>query len=423
MESAVTVGVRNRAPRVEGLGVAAASGLGLAYIAFLLVMVATHNLMFGANGHPVRNDFLVFQSAGSLALHGAPLAAYSGAAIHAEEVSRAGHEFRTLFPWQYPPLFFFVAVPLAWLPFAGAFVVWVGTMVTVYGALVAATARRYTAFLLSWATPWAILATMNGQNGFLTASIVGVVLLNLERRPALSGIVLGLLSYKPQYGFLFPFALACGGYWRAFGWAGAGTLFWTVLSCAVFGVGSFMAFVHGLSHATADVLVAADIGWDKLQSIYGLARWSGASESAAWMLQICSVAGSVVAVGSLWRSRYPFALKAAGLVSLLPLVSPYAFIYDFPLLSIALAWLFRDKPFDRVEAALIALAVLCTGFFAVHSYPAGELACVAVAAIVLRRCLRLQSSNAEADPARICANRIQSVPTHLFRALNSRSPG
>jgi hypothetical protein len=387
MEPGILPSIGGETPRRQNLLLPIAAGLGLAYVVSLLAMVATHTWLFDASGHPQRIDFVGFQAAGSLALHGSPLSAYSAAALHAEAVARVGHEFREVFPWPYPPLFFFVAVPLACLPFAGAFVLWVGSMVAVYGAVVATIARRYSAFLISWAPPWAILATMNGQNGFLTASIIGAVLLNLERRPAVAGIVLGLLSYKPQYGFLFPFAFAFGGYWRAFGWACLGTVLWTGLSCAVFGFDSLAAFAQGLSHSTGDLHVMAGIGWDKIQSVYGLSRWLGISNTAAWALQCSSAVGSVIAVSCLWRGQYPFPLKAAGLVSLLPLVTPYAFIYDFPLLSIALAWLFSGRPFEKFETALIAFAVICTALFVWHSYPAGPFACLAVAAIVLRRCL------------------------------------
>ncbi|HTT84228.1 MAG TPA: glycosyltransferase family 87 protein [Rhizomicrobium sp.] len=421
MESAVSTSVPGKAPRRPGLALAIASGLGLAYILTLLAMVATHTWLFDASGRPQRIDFLSFQVAGSLALHGSPLAAYSASALHAAAVARVGHEFREIFPWPYPPLFFFVAVPLACLPFAVAFVLWVGTMVMVYGAIVAAIAKRYAAFLLSWSPPWAVLATMNGQNGFLTASLIGVVLLNLERRPAVAGFVLGLLSYKPQYGFLFPFAFAFGGYWRAFGWACLGTVFWTVLSCSVFGFDTLIACVHGLSHSTADLHAMAGIGWDKIQSVYGFSRWCGIPEKAAWALQLCTALACVVAVASLWREQYAFSLKAAGLIALAPLVTPYAFIYDFPLLSIALAWLYRDAPFNRTEALLISFAVVCTGLFVLHTYSAaGPLACLAVAAIVLRRCQRTSASECKTHQTDCWAN---ATPPSLETAVTTRATG
>src|SRR6202023_3344335 len=55
----------------------------------------------------------------------------------------------------------------------------------------------------------------HGQNGFLTAGLLGAALLSLPRRPLLSGILFGLLAYKPQFGLLIPIALLAGGQWRA----------------------------------------------------------------------------------------------------------------------------------------------------------------------------------------------------------------
>ena len=43
-----------------------------------------------------------------------------------------------------------------------------------------------------------------GQNGFLTAALIGGTLYLIPIRPVLAGICLGLLTYKPQYGLLFP---------------------------------------------------------------------------------------------------------------------------------------------------------------------------------------------------------------------------
>lgn len=373
------------ASRLENFLLVLASGLGVGYLVSLVIMCLLHTWMFDAHGHPLRNDFLVFQSAGSLALHGHALSAYSSSAIHAEEVARVGHQFKTLFPWQYPPLFFFVAVLLACLPFAPAFALWVGTMVPLYGLVAALIARSRALFFAAWGTPWAILATMNGQNGFLTASIIGLVLLNLEARPLVAGLVLGLLSYKPQYAFLFPFALAFGGYWRAFAWACASTVCLTLLSCAVFGTDCLLAFAHGLGHATQDVLVAAGIGWNVLQSLYTLLRWIGVSATLAWFAQITLAIACVVFVAALWRSKSPFALKAAGLIAVIPLVTPYAFIYDFPLLTMALAFFHRQRAFDRVEIVVAAIAVVFVCGFVWHAWPGGFVASSVLALAALRR--------------------------------------
>ena len=55
----------------------------------------------------------------------------------------------------------------------------------------------------------------HGQNGFLTAALLGGALVVLDRRPILAGILIGLLVYKPQYGLMIPIVLAVSGRWRA----------------------------------------------------------------------------------------------------------------------------------------------------------------------------------------------------------------
>jgi hypothetical protein len=53
-----------------------------------------------------------------------------------------------------------------------------------------------------------------GQSGFLAAALITVGIRLAGSRPLLSGMLLGLLSYKPQLGVLVPIALVAAGYWR-----------------------------------------------------------------------------------------------------------------------------------------------------------------------------------------------------------------
>src|SRR5712672_847126 len=94
------------------------------------------------------------------------------------------------------------------------------------------------------AVPVVLANTMVGQNGFLTAALIGGTLYLLPTRPILSGICLGLLSYKPQYGVLFPLALIAGAYWTAFTSAAIVTIAIAVISWLAFGSDSWHAFFH-----------------------------------------------------------------------------------------------------------------------------------------------------------------------------------
>jgi hypothetical protein len=200
---------------------------------------------------------------------------------------------------------------------------------------------------------------------------------------------LGFLSYKPQFGILFPLALAAGGYWRAFGWAALGTLLWNGLAAAVFGFESYAAFLHALSNAADTHLVRSDLGWNKLQSVYGFARELGAPGTAAWAMQALVSAAAAFAVVVAWKSRNtPFELKAALLPIAILLATPYVLYYDVPVLAVAGAFLFRQRGFDRFELSLMAAVApfLLTPFLpGLAVVPGALIASFAMGFIAVRR--------------------------------------
>jgi hypothetical protein len=362
-------------------------GVAIGYVAALALMFVAHDWLLDARNQPVPTDFVAIWSAGRLALGGAALAAYDGARQHAAEVVAVGHDFPGLYGWPYPPSFFFVAQSLARLPYAWAFTLGVGFSFALHGLSLAAITRRLASVAVACAAPWALACAMVGQNGFLTAGLIALVLLTLDERPALSGILLGLLTYKPHFGLLFPLALAASGRWRAFAWAAASAVGLTALSIGAYGPGVFAAFLRGLPLTTQTLVSNGAVGWNRLESVYGLARALGASNAMGWVAQgLVSLAGAASVVW-IWRGRAPLALKAAGLAVAAVLVTPYVFAYDLPVLSVAAAFLYRQRPFDRVEAVLLGVAVLTFVPLAFVAVPTGLFASLAIAAAVGRRAL------------------------------------
>ncbi len=381
---------RNGAVSAVGpLLLAAASGIGVAFVVSMTIMCGLHIWNYDAQGHPLVTDFMSYWTAGRLALQGHAFAAYDPHLRHAAEIATVGHPFKDVLGWWYPPLFLFVAAALACLPYAFSLNVLNDVTLLLHAGVTATIARRGQAFFLATATPWGIFGMIHGQNHFLTASIVGGVLLTMERRPAICGILLGLLSYKPQLGVLFPIALAFGGYWRAFGWACAGTAFWTLLSGLVFGFDTFAPFLHGLSSVGREVLVTNPAYLPNLQSLYGFARCLNIPEGIAWTMQACLSLACATVVALLWRSKAAFEIKAAGLATAIPLASAYIQAYDLTLLTVALSFLYRHRSFDGTEWAAVCCAILSFGaFWWERAHPAALIACTAVGAIVLIRFLQ-----------------------------------
>ena len=383
----------------QKLLIACAAGTVFAYAVSLTIMFTAHQWLLGAQGRPLVTDFLAVWSAGKLALGGAALTAYDAHLQHAGEVAALSHDFKGALGWPYPPFFLLVAAGLATFNYAWAFIVWSGATMAFYAATVGAIANRRTAILFALAAPWTLATFFVGQNGFLTAALIGLVLLTLERRPILSGIFLGLLTYKPQFGLLFPLALAMGGHWRAFIMACLTALVLITLSDALYGSAAFAAFLHILPQTAQTLMDEGAVGWSKLQSAYGLARWLGLSSAAGWTAQAVVTLACAVAVAWLWRSHAAHALKAAGLAAAALLATPYLFVYDLPILAVAMAFLYRDRPFDRIEGAVLGFALLCVAAFAVLAAPTGLLAILAIAAIILRRVLSDTSLSRRANPA------------------------
>jgi hypothetical protein len=92
----------------------------------------------------------------------------------------------------YPPTLLFFTYPLGLISCLNAFSVWVVATLLLYQAAVYAIISRPAA-LIAAVTPAAVLKNIQlGQNGFLTAALIGCSLAFMERRPWISGIFLGL---------------------------------------------------------------------------------------------------------------------------------------------------------------------------------------------------------------------------------------
>lgn len=361
-----------------------AGAVSFAYLVELARLTFSHQWLLDAGGHPFAADFISFWSAGRLALGGHAANAYDWSTMHAYQVVLLHHAVNGFLGWAYPPLFFLIAMLLALLPYGMAFLAWVCASGALYLGVVSRIARDRGAALLAFAAPASLACATVGQNGFLTAALMGAVLLQLEARPLLAGLFLGLLTYKPHFGLLFPLALLFGGYWRAFASAAITTAAILALSWWV-APDSLAAFAHHLGGMSNDFLKEGHAGFYKLQSLYGLLRMIGVPDGAALAAQALLLGATAGFIAWLWRSRTDVALKCAGLCTASLLATPYLFLYDFPILAVAIAFLWRARPFDSIETILLLLSQLAVMSILVMPMPVGLFASILVVAVIARR--------------------------------------
>jgi hypothetical protein len=243
-------------------------------------------------------------------------------------------------------------------------------------------------YLLALAIPMAFINALVGQNGFLTAALIGGTLYLIPIRPVLAGICLGLLTYKPQYGLLFPIMLIAGGHWRVFISAGVTAVVLAAASWLAFGVESWLAFFHWMPKFSQAFLTEGKAPWWKLQSIFSMVRYFGGSEPLGWAFQWVLTASVAVVLALMWRSRVPYTLKAAALAAGTLLTTPYLFMYDMMVLAIPIAFLIRiglKTGFRAHELPVLGAVVALLVCYMLSGIPTGFGATLAVSALILRR--------------------------------------
>lgn len=356
---------------------------------WLATALATGSWLWDAAGRFVSTDFLNVYAAGKFALEGAPVSAYDWPTHKQMEIAVLGYDFNGYYGWHYPPYYLFVAAALATLPYAVAHAGWSAISFLPFVAAVRGVSGQNTGYLLALSAPALVANVVIGQNGFLTAALIGLTLVFLEKRPVLAGICLGLLTYKPHFGILFPVALIAAGYWRAFIAAGVTTVVLALASILAYGIEPWLAFVNWLPVTSQTFLSDGRAQIEKMQSVFALLRTLGAAEWVAWSAQIALSAAIAIGVWIVWRSReHVYALKAAALGVAVLLATPYIYLYDMVTITIPMAFLLllgMSRGFLRFEVPAIAGAMLLVGIFPFVKLPVGLFASLILAALVLRR--------------------------------------
>jgi hypothetical protein len=275
------------------------------------------------------------------------------------------------------------------VPYTSSQVIWIALTALPYIFVISRIVGDRLGILLALAFPAVLANAMIGQNGCITAALVGGALLALEwKRPVLAGCLVGLLTYKPHFGVLIPLALICAQQWRTFISAAVVAVALAAMSWLVLGTAAWEGFFDAILTVNRNVFGIGTADYTKLQSIFGLVRASGGSLPLAWLLHGAGIAVMAAWVCAAWSGRAPFAMKAAILSVGAVICAPYAYMYDLVLLAVPVAFLLRDgrdRGFLPGEMAGLAAACLLLLIFPLFKAPVGVGATLLVASLIARR--------------------------------------
>ena len=398
-------------PAVGSVATPARSRIGLiialamiSLYAFAGLYVARHTEHgLAPGGAPMFYDFSAFYEAGAFADHGQAARAYDDHAMgHAIAAAFPGTQTRL--PWNYPPTLQMLFMPLAALPYPLAWLIWSAALYGFYACVASRLfAREY--LWLALALPAAAVNILVGQNGLLTAGLMGGGVLLLDKRPWLAGALFGLLTYKPHFAVLAPVLLIATRQWRALAGAAVAAAAVALVSLILFGPAPWLAFVHK-ALAPSGVLSSSTSDWRTVPSVQIMARTLGATPFIAsvlhWSVAALSAGGAVF----VWRRTRDTRLRAAALGAAALLVTPYLRVYDLAVAALPLASLASPAPGRKpspAENALVIAAWLAPAILLFTASPIQVAPVITVALMILTVRRAMPGSAQAAPPAPVLA--------------------
>jgi Glycosyltransferase family 87 len=327
------------------------------------------------------DDFVNCWSGAYLAAHGRAGEVYDFLAFHVFEQSVTGPNIGE-YHYSYPPVLLLLTLPLALFPYVPALCVWlVATWYGFYRAL--RLTSEQSVLLLALATPALFVNAVGGQNGALTAALLGGGLVLLDRRPVIAGIMFGCLAYKPHLALMLPFALIAGRRWLAVGATGAAGVLLVMASAIAFGPHRWLDYADNLAHLRAVILEDGTGVWHRMLSVFVFARRLGADVATAYALQGAFAAFAAFFVARSWWRDEPAHIRNAIVLLGTCLATPYLQDYDLVMGAFVVVWLKTGEEHARLPVAWIRAAMAAMLLLPLIAAPLGKLSGLAWGPLVI----------------------------------------
>jgi hypothetical protein len=258
--------------------------------------------------------------------------------------------------WSYPPDVMLLAAPFGLLGYLPALFCW--TLIGLGVLFWTARARLHDPALLwpLFVAPAVAFCLMSGQSSLLTTAALIAIFAWLDRRPVWAGILIGLLTLKPQLGFLFPVMLCASGRWRVFSVATATALALAVLTTLIFGTQVWIEYFRlGVPVQNTVLSDPRMLAAPFMPTIFMNAHAAGASYGVSMIVQACvSLMATATVFWAFLRHRdaNPRMLQALFFACSIA-ATPYLLSYDtLPLVFAGIA-LFASGTLDALGRRLV----------------------------------------------------------------------
>lgn len=303
---------------------------------FILAYIIAYTFKFAFSPETrLQKDFAVFYAAAKAAAAGNVIEIYNIEKFQ-PFVEQIVGQLNGISPWLYPPIFLLVISQLAILPYLPAMFIWLFITFFGYILVVRKIAPHPDIYKLVLGFSASYINFDLGQNGFLSAFLLGAGLLLLEKHPLGAGILFGFISFKPQLVLLVIIALVFAQMWRALAAVIATVIILAGSSIVLYGITSWHFFYCSIPFAQS-LLENGRFPIVLMPTVYGFVRLLGGSNTFAYCLQVIFFILAIGIVGFTWYHRI-FPMAYIILTVSIFFATPYAMLYDLTILGLTIAW-------------------------------------------------------------------------------------
>jgi arabinofuranan 3-O-arabinosyltransferase len=278
----------------------------------------------------VGRDFLNFWMYGRAAFEPHPAHYYDVPTYWAATEKFVGKDYPTQL-WSYPPHLMLLAAPFGQLPYFVALALWMAISFALFVLALRLWSKDWRFLVPCAFAPAAIFGIISGQVTYAVAAAVLAILRWRESRPWLAGLLLGLMTMKPQLGLFYPVLLLSARNWRTISAAAAVTLALAGVSALLWGSEIWTAyFQHGIANQSMVLSDPEKLGGPFMPTLFMNARLAGLSVQGAMAVQLVGTATALLVIWMTFRHRPEPSDLRANTIFLAAAVfgTPYMLSYD-----------------------------------------------------------------------------------------------
>ncbi len=166
-----------------------------------------------------------------------------------------GHDY-TYQQWSYPPHYMLIAAPFALVNYYVAFVIFITLSLYLYWKYIVNTFKEDAYQSAFWLTPLLFLFIICGQLSAIIAVLFVIIFNQMDKRPIIAGLLIAMLTVKPQVGLLLPVFLMLTGRWKVFFGATLGTISFFLASVFIHGIEPWITYLEVGAPAQSEVLIS-----------------------------------------------------------------------------------------------------------------------------------------------------------------------